>query len=164
MTQFGNAKPMWAAINMISERGSGSDVTGSSERDKNKSFSPLGGIRAILARLSNFTAVLDLILDKWCDFQSLVRLKMSRLIRFFSRRRYGRGVQRAEEQSPEKPRKNVLQCKVILLDDSSINVDLPVSVLFCISNPNSVLDHDRSSASVLSLAAAPWCFCNRKLS
>ncbi|ELT92733.1 hypothetical protein CAPTEDRAFT_228832 [Capitella teleta] len=54
---------------------------------------------------------------------------MSRLVRFFSRRRYGRGVERATEEagsasSHKTKNKNILLCKVYLLDDALINVEL----------------------------------------
>ena len=55
---------------------------------------------------------------------------MSRLIRFLSRRRTGRGIHRtaAEESAKQKLKKNILVCQVQLLDNTDVSIDVPVSM------------------------------------
>ena len=56
--------------------------------------------------------------------------KMSSIIRFLSRRsRKGARRKGVESQIPEKPRKGILPCKVMLLDGTDMSVDVPVSML-----------------------------------
>ena len=50
---------------------------------------------------------------------------MSRLIRFFSRRRTDRGVQKHQEHLPKK---GYVLCKVLLLDGSDVAIEVPVSI------------------------------------
>ncbi len=53
---------------------------------------------------------------------------MSRLIRFLSRRKSGRGVQKNKHDDRlHKPKKGYMVCKVMLLDGSDVSIDLPVS-------------------------------------
>ena len=52
---------------------------------------------------------------------------MSAFFRFLSRRRTGRGY-KPDAPSPEK-QKNIIVCKVILLDNSTLTVDLNVSIM-----------------------------------
>ena len=55
---------------------------------------------------------------------------MSRLIRFLSRRRTGRGVQKnKQDEQTHKPKKGYIVCKVLLLDGSDVGIDVPVSLI-----------------------------------
>jgi len=49
---------------------------------------------------------------------------MSSLIRFLSRRRTGRGYQKRGEQPPDKAKKHLITCKVILLDGTDYSIDI----------------------------------------
>lgn len=51
---------------------------------------------------------------------------MSKLIRYLSRRRTGKGIKRGAQPDGKK-NKNVLTCTVILLDGSDVSIELPVS-------------------------------------
>ncbi|XP_013409661.1 band 4.1-like protein 5 [Lingula anatina] len=51
---------------------------------------------------------------------------MSRLIRFLSRRRTGRGIQKVGDG---KPRKGCINCKIILLDGTDISIDIDKKAL-----------------------------------
>ena len=55
--------------------------------------------------------------------------KMSRLIRFLSRRRTARGVQKnKKDEQTHKPKKGYMVCKVLLLDGTDVGIDVPVSI------------------------------------
>ena len=53
---------------------------------------------------------------------------MSAFIRFLSRRGTRRGTKHGQAPEPEKP-KNIIVCKVLLLDGSCLTVDLHVSFI-----------------------------------
>lgn len=56
---------------------------------------------------------------------------MSKFIRFLSRRRTGRGINKsATEDGGFKKKKGIVACKVILLDGTDMMVELPVRSTF----------------------------------
>ena len=54
---------------------------------------------------------------------------MSKLVRFLSRRRTGKGIKRGVQQSDPKKNKHVIVCTVVLLDGTDVTIELPVSIL-----------------------------------
>lgn len=52
---------------------------------------------------------------------------MSKLVRFLSRRRTGKGIKRGVHSSDPKKKKHVVDCTVVLLDDTDVSIELPVS-------------------------------------
>ena len=53
---------------------------------------------------------------------------MSKLVRFLSRRRTGKGIKRGvQNQGDPKKNKHVIVCRVILLDGTDVSIELPVS-------------------------------------
>lgn len=56
---------------------------------------------------------------------------MSKLVRFLSRRRTGKGIKRGIQQpenDSKKANKNVIVCTVMLLDGTDVTIELPVSI------------------------------------
>lgn len=51
---------------------------------------------------------------------------MSKLVRFLSRRRTGKGIKRGAQTDPKK-NKHIINCTVVLLDGTDISIELPVS-------------------------------------
>ena len=60
---------------------------------------------------------------------------MASFLRFFSRRRTGRGVRRGDQtQGYEKPNKKNIICKVLLLDGTDVTIEVPVCPLVTFSS------------------------------
>ena len=57
---------------------------------------------------------------------------MSKLVRYLSRRRTGKGIKRgAQTQNDPKKNKHVIVCQVVLLDGTDVTIELPVSSDSC---------------------------------
>lgn len=52
---------------------------------------------------------------------------MSKLVRFLSRRRTGKGIKRGVHASDPKKKKHVIDCTVVLLDGSDVSIELEVN-------------------------------------
>lgn len=53
---------------------------------------------------------------------------MSKLVRYLSRRRTGKGIKRGvQTQEDHKKNKHVIVCTVVLLDGTDVTIELPVS-------------------------------------
>lgn len=54
---------------------------------------------------------------------------MSKLVRYLSRRRTGKGIKRGGHQQDDHKKKHVIVCTVVLLDGTDVTIELPVSLV-----------------------------------
>lgn len=66
---------------------------------------------------------------------------MSKLVRYLSRRKTGKGIKRGVQEPDPKKNKHVIVCTVVLLDGTDVTIELPVSIF--LNHANSTQSHKK---------------------